>query len=167
MANYVSQCRTNYFQIKDLDAFKNDLELLGIKLDTWQSRYPEFILDEPENKPAGTIALFSYEGWPSLDEDSICFSLGIDDNEDISLLPLGQLLAKVETIFDLVALHLADESIAVFEEVGFEKMRYLYGAAIAVNSKGERREVLLGNIYDLAKELLPEGSSAAISTATY
>jgi hypothetical protein len=52
-----------------------------------------------------------------------------------------------------LALHLADEEVAVLQEVGAENLRFVNGYAIAVNNKGERRDISLENIYDLAKEL--------------
>ncbi len=58
---------------------------------------------------------------------------------------------EVDFIDDL-AKHLTDDSIAVFEAVGSEKMRYLNGYAIAVNSKGERVDINIAEIYERAKE---------------
>lgn len=53
---------------------------------------------------------------------------------------------------DEVSQHLTDDSIAVFEAIGSEKMRYLCGYAIAVNSKGEREDINISEIYARAKE---------------
>jgi hypothetical protein len=38
-------------------------------------------------------------------------------------------------------------------ESGHEKLQYVGGFAVAINGKGERREVSLSDIYDRAAEL--------------
>jgi len=53
----------------------------------------------------------------------------------------------------LVAEHLAAEEVAVFQEVGHERLRYLTGYAEAINHRGERASVGLEDIYRLAAEL--------------
>jgi len=53
----------------------------------------------------------------------------------------------------LVSEHLAPEEVAVFQEVGHEKLRYLTGYAEAINHRGERASVGLEDIYRLAAEL--------------
>ena len=66
--------------------------------------------------------------------------------------------------FDLVeelAQHLADGEIAVLVEAGAEKLRYITGEAIAVNSKGERVALSLGHIYELAEQAFGQRPSEA------
>lgn len=58
-----------------------------------------------------------------------------------------------ESIIDIVARHLIDGDVAVFQEVGSEKMRYVGGVSVAVNSKGETVRVDLDDIYEKAKAL--------------
>ena len=74
------------------------------------------------------------EGWPSsryiFDEES---GEEIDDEEF--------------DIIDAVADHLLDGEVAVFQEVGAEKLRYVSGWSIAINSEGERLSVDLDEIY--------------------
>lgn len=149
MADYSATARTNHFLVKDVAAFKADLDKFGITAASWDEakRGAEFVVDEDENnKPQGAIALFSFGTWPSLDEASVIERLNIDD-EEIEV-PEGH-----EGIHELVAAHLVEGEVAIFMEVGFEKMRYLGGIAVAVNSAGETRRVDLDNIYELAKEL--------------
>lgn len=55
-------------------------------------------------------------------------------------------------ICDEIALHLADGSIAVVMESGHEKLRYICGWAVAINSKGKRVQVGLNDIYGKANK---------------
>lgn len=79
----------------------------------------------------GFIALLFEDGPPSWDPDT-------EDEIDF---------------MDELAPHLADGSVAIMMEAGAEKLRYVNGYAIAINNKGERKDISLNAIYDLAKEL--------------
>jgi len=60
----------------------------------------------------------------------------------------------VEASFmDELATHLADGWVAIVREIGFEKMRYLVGYTVAVNSRGESIEVSLHKICEDTKRL--------------
>lgn len=122
MANYYEKARTNYFKVKDAVAFQKYLDLFGG-------------IDLVVQEKTGQYALLFDEevGIP-------CFYLNEND-EDI----------EVDFIDD-VSQHLTDDSIAVFEAVGNEKFRYLNGYAVAINSKGERVDINISEIYARAKE---------------
>jgi hypothetical protein len=123
MANWYGHARTNYFRVKDVDKFCEWAKALGV-LET--------------ETDAGRVALLSadeYGGWPT----SI-FNEETEEYEDID-------------IFQQVADHLEEGSVAVFMEVGAEKLRYLTGYAIAVNHKGDIVKVTLDDIYWLAQPL--------------
>lgn len=161
MADYASNARTNYFRVKDVAALKAELLEYGITAASWDlsRRGAEFVLDEDaSNSPAGSIALFSFGAWPSLDEDSVANRLDIEDEET----PVPD---QHESLHELIAAHLIEGEVAVFMEVGFEKMRYLGAVAVAVNSAGETRRVDLEDIYDLAKEITTE--AAVVTHASY
>ena len=49
--------------------------------------------------------------------------------------------------------HLAEDEVAIFQEVGSENLRYLNGSAVAVNHLGEFEEISLFDIHDLARKL--------------
>jgi|LFRM01.1.fsa_nt_gb hypothetical protein len=49
--------------------------------------------------------------------------------------------------------HLAEGDVAIIQEIGYEKMRYFVGYAVAVNSKGKTVTVSLNEIYEHAKNL--------------
>lgn len=66
--------------------------------------------------------------------------------------------------FDLVeelAQHLAAGEIAVLVEAGAEKLRYITGDAVAVNSQGERVALSLGDIYQMAERAFGRRPSEA------
>lgn len=97
---------------------------------------------EDDEGRVGLLSEGEFGGWPSLrDGDET------DEEEEID-------------VFQGVAAHLQEGSVAIFIEVGAEKLRYLTGHAIAVNSKGQTAEVRLSEIYDLAKVLGDEVTEA-------
>ena len=53
-------------------------------------------------------------------------------------------------ICDEIAGHLADGSVAIVVEAGAQKLCYIGGWAVAINSQGERAQVSLDDIYALA-----------------
>jgi hypothetical protein len=131
MADWYGHARSNYFRVKDEQAFRDAVKNLDIEI--------------VEENGAGRFALLANGDkgdWPSCryDEDT-------DDYVDID-------------IVDLIAEHLADGEVAVLMECGAEKLRYLTGWAIALNNKGEHRRVGLEDIYEQARELGPNVTEA-------
>jgi len=57
-------------------------------------------------------------------------------------------------ICDEIAAHLADDSVAVVMEAGHEKLCYISGWAVAINSAGERVQIVLDDIYEAAAKKL-------------
>lgn len=136
MANYYASCRTNYFKVKDPEAFKAVMDLVpGIEV-----HQQEDVFCLLGNNDDGG-------GWPSAYHPS--------DDPDADLVELD--------LPTLVATHLADDQVAVFLEVGAEKLRYLVGYALAINNAGETRVVSIDDIYAKAGELTsrPEQISVA------
>lgn len=125
MANYTASARTNYFLVKDLDAFKEALSPFEVQVHGRSEDDRVCILGEDPDGGAWPTHLYN--------EDA-------DDYEDVDF-P------------GLVAEHLADDEVAIFMEAGAEKLRYVVGQAIAINNKGEIRTIDLTRIYDLAREL--------------
>jgi hypothetical protein len=124
MANYYEKARTNYFNVKDASAFDKFIALFNGSI--------EVMPHETE----GTLALLFDE------ETGIPITYYDHEAED-----------WVDVDFmDMLSQHLTDDSIAVIEAVGSEKMRYLVGYAIAVNSKGQRVDINIAEIYERAKE---------------
>ena len=123
MANYYSTARTNYFRVKDVDAFN-----------AWAKEYEDNYRVEVVDKEDTFAILFDSESgvptWREVD----------GDYDDIDFM-------------DELSKHLADDEVAILHQAGAEKLRYINGYAIAVNNKGERRTISLDDIYTFAKEL--------------
>ena len=125
MANYVATARSNYFKVKDPEAFKS-----------WVANCPNVGLI---SKDDGTFAVYSDDpdsgSWPNyrFDEETGDYDEEFD-------------------FFAGVAEFLVDGEIAVFMEVGAEKLRYCNGYAIAVHSNGEYETLNLDRIYDFAEQ---------------
>ena len=141
MADYTATARSNYFRLRDdaaraeLDAFIRDHDL-------------DITIVTSREDPA-RIALLADtgNGWPSHYFDE---SAGLDSEAG----PHEQGGDYIDfTIWDVVGPLLADDCVAVFIEVGHEKLRSLSGVAVAVNNQGETRQVLTNDIYPLAAQL--------------
>lgn len=128
------------------------------------------------------VALFSFGGWPDMSEDGLLMRLedgqpcsgfeplaedGRRPGEpetfpedqvpcDACHLPQSEHTADAtwyESLSDLVAANLVDGDVAVFVEVGAEKMRFLGGHTVAVNARNERVVIDLEDIYQHAAHL--------------
>lgn len=144
--NYYGKARTNYFLVKNADAFQAWAKTLpGVTLVTQNDEKDEAIT------PNTRFALLSDEcdGWPS-------YRVADDDTSKID--------EEVDIIDDIIPF-LAENEVAIFMETGHEGMRYLVGTATAVNDKGEVRQISLSNIYEMAKTLVPAGTE--VTEATY
>jgi hypothetical protein len=120
MADWNGSARSNYFKVKDIIAFTKALEGLDVEIHAG------------DNGRVCLLAMGDHGSWPSgrFDADT-------DEYLDVD-------------VVDLVAGHLAPGEVAVLQEVGAEKLRYLTGWAIAINSDGERVEVSIEDIYGKA-----------------
>lgn len=133
MANWYGTARSNYFKVKDEQAFRAALaQLEDIKVIDDRTR-----LDDPGE---GRFALLvedsdsgSWPSWVFSDDES-------DEPDEVDLVAV-------------IAPHLAEGEVAVLMEAGAEKLRYITGWALAFNGKGEIRRVSLDDIYDAAAEL--------------
>ena len=126
MANYTCMSRSNYFQVKDREAFDAAMEPFEVEIVT-------------SGEHTGKVALLNQDpdggGWPwrMYDEET---------DEDIEVDFAG-----------IIAEHLADGQVCVLMEIGWEKLRYLTGRAVAFNNRGEERVVDLDDIYEAAADL--------------
>lgn len=124
MANWTGSARSNYFRVKDEQAFREALSALDITVSTNDER-KVCLLSQDE-----------YGGWPNwITAETI-------DEEDVEV-----------DVAEIVAGHLAAGEVAILIEVGAEKLRYLTGIAVAVNDRNEQRCIDLEDIYEVAKEL--------------
>jgi hypothetical protein len=128
MANYYGQARTNYFQVKDLNAWRQEL-----------TGYPVELIEQKLDD--GTIKV----GFMDANEDGGGLDWQLYDEEGNEI--------EIDWT-DILARHLADNEVAIIMETGAEKYRYMSGWALAVNNKKETREISLAkDIYTLAQEL--------------
>jgi hypothetical protein len=125
MANYYAFARSNYFRVKDISKFEEFCDSLNLTV----------IKDKNESNLVGFLVEDNDGSLPSY-----IYNEETDEYEDIDLA-------------EELASHLEEDEVAIFMEVGAEKLRYLVGVAIAVNSKGEIKQVNLGEIYKLADTL--------------
>ena len=131
MANWYGKARTNYFRVKDVEAFRETKAFKNLEVE---------VIDK--DGMVGLLAEGEFGDFPS----------GYHDEND------EWVDVDVEA---LVAEHLIEGEVAVFMTVGWEKMRYLTGSARAINSAGQTRQVDLDDIYDLARrELGPNVTTA-------
>jgi|1048.fasta_scaffold22355_4 hypothetical protein len=125
MANYYGQVRTNYFAVKDPEAFREDI-----------MNYPVQMISQERD---GEI-LF---GFLDTDEGGLPVTTYNEETDE-----------DTEIIWeDLFIKHLKDDWVAIILEVGSEKHRYFQGFASAYNNKGETVYLNLEDIYDLAAKL--------------
>lgn len=126
MANYYGQARSNYFFVKDSEAFLEEMK-----------KYPVQIIEQQENGK-------TLYGFLDADENgggSVDFYAD-EDGEYIEV-----------DWRDVFKRHLADGWVAIIMETGSEKYRYLIGHAVAYNNKGETMFVTLEDIYTLATQI--------------
>lgn len=117
MANYYASCRTNYFNVKDVAKFKEEMAAFPVSV----------------HEKNGLVTVLGEDadggGWPC--------SVWDEEAQDFVECDFEGVIAE----------HLTDDSIAVIIEVGAEKLRYLVGWATAINSNGETETISLHDIY--------------------
>lgn len=128
MANYYGKTRSNYFFVKDVEAFKTEL-----------SKYPVEIIEQ--EKDGKTLYGFIDRDIDGAGNVEYYFDEETNNNsEDLDW-------------SDFFKRHLADGWVAIIVETGSEKYRYLVGNAVAYNNKGEEIAISLEDIYTLAGQL--------------
>jgi hypothetical protein len=136
VANWYGTSRSNYFRVKDAGAFLKWADERGLGVFKHQHDEGVFAIHGGASTDDGS--------WPSYD---------MEEDEDIDL------VAEL-------AEHLCGDQIAVLLEIGAEKLRYLTGVAIALNSQGATVELTLSDVYRTAAHTfrVPE---SAITRAEY
>jgi len=132
MANYCALARSNYFTVKDRSAFETYVADVNLELIT------------NRDGQVGVMNAGSLDGagWPCQRYDE-----STDDYVDID-------------VFADIAEHLSDGQVAIFIEIGWEKMRYLVGHAVAINNAGECETVDLNEINGHATRLGTDTTAA-------
>ena len=131
MANYMEYARSNYFRVKanTLDEFKAWVTKIGVELHTKGVGDDTYYVLIPDT--------YSEGGFPQeiYDEETDTYT-------------------EVDILRDLSEF-LAYDSIAVIQLNGHEKLRYLIGYSIAVDSTGKTWEVSMDDIYNKVQKDRP------------
>lgn len=132
MANYYSSTRTNYFRVKDPDAFKSfmmNVYATEDNVEVWE-----------EIKSSGTYFGFgcygSIMGVPVESDDG--------ELEDFDY----------EEFISGLSEHVADDDAILIMEVGNEKLRYLVGEVVIVTSKGSEYMNMTTTAAEIAAKML-------------
>lgn len=135
MANFRCKIRTNAFMVKDIEAFKAELQFLTE--DGSLEIVEETLELDGQERPVVTLLWENANGseFPSIDprypaEDEVSFD-----------------------IQELIQQHLCDDSVAIMLTVGSEKLCYFVGEAVAFNNQGHTHKISLSSIHGLAQEL--------------
>ncbi len=139
MANWYGIARTNYVKVKDVDALTKFLDGFSVEIHKHPTM-PGYVMFSPGEM--SDYGGFSYQAYDE-DDNEIEFDWAND-----------------------IASHLCEGQILIVHEVGWEKLRYLTGHAIAVTWDGRETFLNIDDIYEKAREVfnLP---SHPIATATY
>lgn len=121
MANYISFSRSSYFKVKNEDDFKKFCDKWGVELIS--KEFNKETLYGFLGKDEGGIPAFYYD--QKTDE-------WIDD-QDGFIKDLSELLHP--------------DWVAVIQEIGYEKMRYLVGYSLMIDSEGNTTVVNIDDIY--------------------
>jgi hypothetical protein len=140
VANYIAQGRSNYFAVKDEDAFLADIANCNVELLTYKT------------EDGQTLYGFMDAGYGDGLDTWYARSADDDTTSEGDEVTWSEFFQK----------HLADGWVAIIISIGSEKMRYLNGEATAYNNKGEERFINLEGIVQLGKEL-----GENITTPTY
>ena len=130
MANFYGTTRSNYFAVKDPEAFVNELVNYPVEV------ISQLQIDE-DGKPADTLY-----GFIDSDDNGGGDIWTIWNEEDDSY-------GEVDWA-DVFKRHLQDDWVAIIQSVGAEKHRFLSGSAVLFNNKGETHSVNLNSIYTFA-----------------
>lgn len=120
MSNYMAYMRSNYFKVKDIKAFKEDIvkeKILGITFNENNGEDIEIIEKD------GEIVLLGYCGIPYWKET---------DNGDEMECDFPKFIQK----------HLVIGETCELMEIGSEKLRYLNAIKYTITSKGIKEETL-------------------------
>lgn len=144
MSTYTSAYRTNYFRVRDLDAFRQTLTANGIAIDPYSLDEPHLSTTPPAAAPQGSVAIIAPNGTPWLDADYTKAEWEEEHNDDTEKPEF------YEDIVYLIADHIVPGDVAIITVTGQEKMAYLTGVAFAIDHTGELITVTLDDIYDKA-----------------
>ena len=136
MANYINYWRSNRFQVIDLENFLNAIESVECNVDYEDNHV---VLTCPYDIDTGSNWSYYY-----------------DQKSDDYVYPVWS---------EIAANNLVENEVIVFIEIGFKKLRYIVGQAVAYSWTGEKVSCNLNDIYKVAQEEF--GDTANITLAKY
>lgn len=164
MANYYCSARSNYFKVKDRDAFAAWVEGIGQDLE-WSTQTPQeernrrtHLQDLRQKFEAqggrGVELAEAIDGLEKLIKDEPCCLLAGGEGGGWPSHRRDEESGEYEDFDFLLELadHLQEGEVAILMEAGAEKLRYIIGVANAINHKGEMLQVNLAHIYTLVEE---------------
>ena len=160
MADWYGHARTNYFKVKDIEKFKEfcdtfyvemiEQEQVVLKQECYQCLHNNKIPEDCKQVIKRTVGECKGEKI----KEQCCGFLGTDTGaivgyaEDIQGNPL-----EFDDMVKMLATHLEEGWVAILQEVGAEKLRYITGYSLAVNHLGETVDIDINNIYQKAENL--------------
>lgn len=181
MANFNGASRTNYFEVKSLEAFEKEMALYEVTV---------IYKDVGDKKLVGVYSVTEDGGWPTLEQlpeaveevvqdvlkraeeyefdatenteelvekSAEHLSITLTDGEKehaVEVLKSGEGDQRDIDFDEIVANHLVDGEVAVLMSAGHEKARYVSGYATAIRNDCEHVSIVLSDIYELAAEKL-------------
>lgn len=125
MANTEYSARSNYFHVRDKDAFTE-----------WAKKRELTI--EVSSSDETMFAIFPiYGGWHEWNDE--------DENGEFTEIDMAEELSK----------HLIDNEVAILQQVYNQKLRFLGGISTAVISDGSRLDIDIDDIYKMVKDKFP------------
>lgn len=109
MANYNAASRTNYFKVKDIEAFKKSMSKISAEdLEVW------------EDTSSDGETLVAFGGFDVFTEVYLH-----EDDDDFA----GDYLVDIS---EIIQPHLCDGEVCIIFESGYEKLRYVTGSAYVI-----------------------------------
>jgi hypothetical protein len=139
MADWYGSARSNYFRVKDIKGFRELCSRWDIECIHKTVKINGYTVETPDT--VGFLCNGDFGGLPS-------YRCEKGDGEDAP-----EKEYEFEDFLHELSELLAEGEVAVNVEAGAEKLRYVTGYSLAVNSKGEMESVSLDFIYDRARRL--------------
>jgi hypothetical protein len=157
MADYVGVSRSNYVHFTDPVMVRAIAGWYGLQMDRsptsdgW-SLQPEQYRDH--DIQYWVPADISEEDWEKVKELGIIPKSAKRGQEDL----------EFKDFFKAIAKYIPEGEVFIWMHIGSQRLQYLNGYSVAVNSKGQIRRIQLDHIYKLAEGL---GDPAKITQAEY
>jgi len=161
MANWYGNARSNYFKVKDPEKFKDFIskwgtEVIDKEFDVNIEKCQKCISGKPNKDCEQYVKRLVDKCEPIKEKQKLYGFLGNQDSGSLPNYCEDEKTGKeydFDDFTDELATHLEDDWVAVMQEVGAEKLRYITGYACAVNSKNEKINLDIDEIYQRAEKL--------------